>query len=545
MSSHHDQPRPMLPGAAEYPAAPRHHRSRPGRFHRLLSYVLASMRTQPLLTLLTPAMCLVIGVSHLWSTPPAWHVTAEYRIAGTTSDPVPASLRVEVTPAELRGLLVSQPVVRGVAHALEEEAAEALWPEGARQGPLRLWAIDLWTRVRSWPASAAVWLGVAEPSASVGVTAIAVRAGHVDADEQVVRLHVTGASPSVVEAAPALLLTAVRDLLRHEDRARTQARVEELRPTREEGAERLREAADAVTRYRIEIGRQDPEVSANDIQARLIDTLARRAELETDLKEAEANRVDITRLLASVTVEQTARVVVEQNRRVQELKNEISTLEARYAADLAVKTPKHEDMVRLRLEIESKRRDLNNEEILVIREKVQEPSLEYIGLLERQAQNNRQLVTLAGRELGLAETDSRLSVELAQAMQTAQRMEELTTSQQAAEESLRRIDAEMALLDSRLTSIIPFAHLALVGQPHVANPNVPDEPNTTVHMAWTISIALLLMILVPTLRSLVCGRLVAAWQIEAIGHLIPVELVGELPGPVQRTLLRLSGDGGR
>jgi len=545
MSSQHDQPRSLLTGRVQPPlASQRSPRLRPGRVRRAASYVLASMRTQPLLTLLTPALCIAVGVSLLWATRPVWRVAADYRIAGNSSDPVPASLRVEVSPAELRDLLVSEPVVRGVAKSLEDEAADQPVTHPTLPSPVRRWAIDAWSSARLWPARAAVALGVAEPSPSDGVRPIKVHAGRLSADTHMVKVHLKAASPVVAERAPHLLLTAVRDLLRHEDRSRTMARIEELRPAREDAAERLRDAANGVTQYRLEIGRHDPEVSANEIQSRLIDTRARWAELETDLKEAEANRLDITRQLENATVEQTTRVVVEQNRRIQDLKHEISTLEARYAADLAVKTPRHEDMVRLRLEIESKKRDLNSEEILVIREKVQEPSLEYVGLLERRAQNNRQLVTLAGRELGLAETESRLSVELAQAMQTAQRMEELTTARQTADESLRRIDAEMVLLDSRLSSVIPFAHIALVGQPRVADPNVPDEPNTMVYLAWTISIAMLLMVLVPTLSSLAAARLIAPWQVEALGHVLPVELVGELPGPMRRALLRLPGGGG-
>lgn len=535
----HDRPAPSLPPSAASTSAPQPRPSRPGRIRRAASYVVASMRTQPLLTLATGLLCVVVGISHLWAARPSWLVTAEYRIAGQASDPVPASLRIEVSPIELRDLLVSEPVVQGVAAALGEQAD----PEGSAfaAGSLRRRAIDAWSALRAWPGRLAVALGVAERSIPEVDRVITARAGDWREDAQVVRIHVRAASPRAAEAVPELLLGAVRDLLRREDRSRTMARIEELRPVRDDAAERLRAAAHAVTQYRLEIGRHDPEVSANDLQGRLIDTRARRAELETDLKEAEANRLDIARQLETAAVEQTTRVVVEQNRRIQELKNEISTLEGRYAADLAVKTPKHEDMVRLRLEIESKKRDLNNEEILVIREKVQEPSLEYVGLLERQAQNNRQLVTLAGRELGLAETESRLLSELTGAMQAAQRMEELISEREAAEAALRVVDGEAALLDARLSSVIPFSHLALIGQPRVANPDVPDEPRAAVHLAWTLAVAALAMVLLPTLRSLVRSRLVAPWQVETLGETLPVRLVGELPGSLERTLLRLPG----
>ncbi len=535
----HDRATRALPPAFAAAPSPQQIHPRAGRFRRAASYVLASVCSQPLLALGAPALCIAVGLSHLWATPPTWVVTAEYRLAAHATDPVPASLRVEVTPAELRDLLVSAPIVREVESSVRSLAGED--PGTGAPGALRQAAIDGWSALRAVPQRLAAALGTTESSPARPAEVLTVRPEGRASEAQVVRISVRAASPRFAEAAPQLLLDAVRDMLRREDRSRTMARLEELNPAREEAAERLRLASDAVTQYRLEIGRHDPDVSANDLQARLIDTRAKRAELETDLEEAEANRVDIARQLAGAAVEQTTRVVVEQNRRIQELKNEISTLEARYAADLAVKTPKHEDMVRLRLEIESKKRDLNNEEILVIREKVQEPSLEYVGLLERQAQNNRQLVTLAGRELGLAETESRLLAELTEAMQTAQRMEELVSEREAAAASLGRFDAEAALLESRLSSVIPFSHLTLVGPPRVADPNTPDAPNAARHVAWTLAVAVLAMFLLPTLRALMRSRLVAPWQIESLGRSLPVELAGELPGPVQRALLHLPG----
>lgn len=543
LDSPSDRARTALPGRTER-VGPVHARpARRGSIRRAALYVIASMRAQPVLTLAAPVVCVIVGVSHLWATAPVWRLTAEYRIAAEAGDPIPSTLRVEVTPAELRDLLVSDPLIRTVSNALDEEVREA--PAAADRVP-GLWrqrAISAWTAVRSWPARAAAALGVAQsdqPPAPMSLRARPVLGSEAG---QVVRVHLEAPSPTMAERAPHLLLAAVRDLLRREDRSRTMARIEELRPAREEAAERFRDAADAVTLYRLEIGRHDPQISAQEIQSRLIDVRSRRAELETDLMEAEANRQDIARKLEGVAVEQTSRVVVEQNQRIRQLKEEISGLEARYAADLAVKTPKHEDMVRLRLEIESRKRDLNNEEILVIREKVQEPSLEYVGLLERQAQNNRQLVTLAGRELGLAETESRLATELGQAMRTSQRMDELASARAATEEALRATDAELALLDSRLSSVIPFAHISLVGQPRVRDHASPDAPDTAVHLLWTLAAAIAAMLVVPTLRSLMRSRLVASWQIDDMAHVLPVHLVGELPGPARRLLMRLPGGG--
>lgn len=502
------------------------------------------MRAQPLLTLTVPVLTVLIGISHLWASRPMWHIAAEYRVAATGRDPVPEALHVDITLGELRDLLVSDPVTRQVIQRLAPDGVAIPDVAAGTIGSWRRGAIEFWSAVRVLPRRIAAAIGGAEATSPACEPALLVRASERSIDSRVVMLQIKAASPNLAEAAPAELLAAVRDVLRLQDRARTRARLEEIQPMREQATAARRAAADAVIQYQLGIGRHDPEASAAEIQSRLIDTRARRAELETDLKEAEANRLDIARQLETAAVEQTTRVVVEQNRRIQELKNEISTLEGRYAADLAVKTPKHEDMVRLRLEIESKRRDLNNEEILVIREKVQEPSLEYVGLLERQAQNNRQLVTLAGRELGLAETESRLSTELAQAVKTSQRMKELTTERQTADESMRRIDAEMAALESRLSSIMPFAHIALVGQSRVADARVPDEPNAVVHLTWTVCIAFGLMVLVPTLRSLATARLVAPWQIDALGQALPVELLGELPGSMKHALLRLSNGRG-
>lgn len=501
------------------------------------------MRTQPLLTLATPVLCVIVGVSHLWATAPVWRIVAEYRIAGEAGDPVASTLRVKITPTELRDLLVSDPLLRTVSAALEEEAREAAGAASAVAGPWRRRAIDAWAAVRSWPVRAAAALGVAQSDSVPAPASLRALPAQDSAVGEVVRVNLEAPSPVMAERAPHLLLAAVRDLLRHEDRSRTMARLEELRPVREDAAERFRQAASAVTLYRLEIGRHDPQAGAQDIQSRLIDARSRRAELETDLLEAEANRQDIARKLEGVAVEQTSRIVVEQNQRIGQLKEEISALEARYAADLAVKTAKHEDMVRLRLEIESRKRDLNNEEILVIREKVQEPSLEYVGLLERQAQNNRQLVTLAGRELGLAETESRLADELAQAMQTAQRMDELASQRATTEEALRTIDAELALLESRLSSVIPFAHISLVGQPRVRNHASPDSPDAAAQLLWTLAAAIAAMLLLPTIRSLMRSRLIASWQIDEMAHVLPVHLIGELPGPARRLLMRLPGGG--
>ncbi len=534
----------MLPGATAAPA-PRTRRPMPGRLRRGASYVLVSMRTQPILTLGTAALCVIIGITHLWATQPYWVLQPEYRIGSLENDPAASQLRVEVTPGELRDLLVSEPIVREVKQALEGETEPGEEGGATRVSAMRQAAIDSWQAIRAFPAAVAAALGIGSDTEDHRVSALQVSAPRSDDRDRVVKIRIRAVSPAIAQRAPEMLLDQVRRLLLREERSRTLARVEELRPMREDALARSRDTAGAVAQYRLEIGRHDPEESAREIQSRLVKTRGDRADLETDLREAEANRVDITGKLQNAALEQTTRVVVEQNQRVQALKNEISTLESKYAAELAVKTPKHQDMVRLRLEIESKKRDLNNEELLVIREKVQEPSMEYVGLLERQAQNNRQLVTLAGRELGLAETEAQLQNQLVEAMKTAQHMEDLLTARSAAETSLNRIDDELVRLEARLTSVVPFSQITLVGRLRVADPSRPDEPNASMHLLLTAVAAVALAVLLPTLRSLVRSRLIAPWQVEQLADVLPVQLVGELPGATQRLLARLPGGEGR
>jgi len=428
-----------------------------------------------------------------------------------------------------------------IAHdSTPEERGSLGTVSAARQG-----AINAWQALRAFPGRIAAALGLSRGGDAPAPSLLQVSARALHENDRVVKILLRATSPSAAERAPSLLLDHVRELLRREDRSRTLARVEELGPLQTDAASRARDAGRAVTQYRLEIGRHNPEVSAQEIQSRLVRTRGDRADLETDLREAEANRLDITNRMQGAAVEQTTKVVVEQNKRVQELKDQISTLDSRYAADLAVKTPKHQDMVRLRLEIESLKRDLNNEELLVIREKVQEPSLEYVGLLERQAQNNRQLVTLAGRELGLAVTESQLQTQLDEAMKTAEHMDELLRSRAAADAALSVIEEELVQLQSRLTSIVPFSQITLVGRLRVADRSSPDEPDAPLRLLITALTTVLLAVLLPTVRSLIRSRLIAPWQIEQLADVLPIQLVGELPGLAQRLLARLPGGDGR
>ncbi len=534
----------MLPGAAATPT-PRTRRPSPGRLRRSASYILLSMHTQPVLTLGTAAACVIIGITHLWATQPYWVLRPEYRIGSLDNDPAASQLRVEVAPGELRDLLISEPIVSEVTHLLDAESGVADGSEPGRISAMRRVAINSWQAVRAFPGAVAAALGLGGRVDGSRPAPLQVSAQRSDDRDRVVKIKVRAVSPAIAQRAPEMLLDQVRQLLLREERSRTLGRVEELRPMRDDALVRSRDAASSVAEYRLEIGRHDPEESAREIQSRLVKTRGDRADLETDLREAEANRVDITGKLQNAALEQTTRVVVEQNQRVQELKNEISTLESQYAAELAIKTPKHQDMVRLRLEIESKKRDLNNEELLVIRQKVQEPSMEYVGLLERQAQNNRQLVTLAGRELGLAETEAQLQDQLVEAMKTAQHMEDLLAARAAAETTLNRIDDELVQLEGRLTSVVPFSQISLVGRLKVADPSRPDEPNATMHLLFTAVSAVVLTLLLPTLRSLMRSRLIAPWQVEQLADALPVQLVGELPGATQRLLARLPGGEGR
>lgn len=535
----------MLPGATSAAGSERSRRPVPGRLRCAASYVLLSMRTQPLLTLGTAALCIAVGITHLWATQPYWVLTPEYRIASQTNDPYASPLRVEVAPGELRDLLVSEPVAKAVANTIAHDSTPEELGSLGTVSATRQAAIDAWQALRAAPGRIAAALGLSRGGEESLPSLLQVHALAIRESDRVVKIRLRATSPSAAERAPALLLDNVRELLRREDRSRTLARVEELGPLQAEAQARAREAGGAVAQYRLDIGRHDPEVSAQEIQSRLVRTRGDRADLETDLREAEANRLDISTRMQNTAVEQTTKVVVEQNQRVQELKDQISSLESKYAADLAVKTPKHQDMVRLRLEIESLKRDLNNEELLVIREKVQEPSLEYVGLLERQAQNNRQLVTLAGRELGLAETEAQLQSQLEEAMKTAEHMEELLRARVAADAALSTIDQELVQLRSRLTSVVPFSQITLVGTLTVADPSTPDEPDAPLHLLITALMAALLAVLLPTARSLIRSRVIAAWQIEQLADVLPVQLVGELPGRTQRLLARLPGRDGR
>lgn len=502
------------------------------------------MRTQPLFTLATAAMCIIIGITHLWATQPYWMVKPDYRIGSLSDSPTDPTLRVEVMPGELRDLLVSEPVVTAALKAIIDDPIT----DGSKQAttsPMRQAAIGSWATVRALPGRLASMLGLTHGNDNAAPPLLRVAAPVPDENARVVKVQVRATSPTSAERAPALLLDNVRQLLQREDRSRTLARIEELRPLHDDAIVKARNAGAAVAQYRLDIGRHDPEVSAQEIQSRLVRTRGDRADLETDLREAEANRLDISNRMQQTAVEQTTKVVVEQNQRVQELEDQISSLESKYAADLAVKTPKHQDMVRLRLEIESLKRDLNNEEILVIREKVQEPSLEYVGLLERQAQNNRQLVTLAGRELGLAETESQLQSQLEEAMKTAEHMDELLRARAAADAAQSVIDQELVQLQSRLTSVVPFSQITLVGTLRVADRSTPDEPDAPLHLLITAIMAALLAVLLPTARSLIRSRLIASWQIEQLADVLPIQLAGELPGRAQRLLARLPGRDGR
>lgn len=171
--------------------------------------------------------------------------------------------------------------------------------------------------------------------------------------------------------------------------------------------------------------------------------------------------------------------------------------------------------------------------------------MEYVGLLERQAQNNRQLVTLAGRELGLAETESLLQSQLVEAMKMAQHMEGLLSARTAAEASLRQVEDELSRLEARLTSVALFSQVTLWGRAKVVDPTTPDEPNAPLHLLVTALVAGVLAVAVPVARSLARARLVAPWQIEQMAETLPVQLVGELPGATQRLLARLPGGEGR
>lgn len=547
MTSPNDQPRLLLLESAtrDRVGEKRARRPMPGRIRRGVIYVLTAIRTQPALTLGTALLCVVIGISHLWATQPYWIVRAEYRISSLENDPAASPLRVTVEAGELRDLLVSDTVVRAAVADLEQIPVPGSTAGSPPISPARQAAIRAWRALRAVPGQAAAVLGLRRDGEQTEATLVHVGGPDVSDADRVVKIEVHAISPEIAELLPELLLDGVRTLLRREDRSRTMARIEELRPLREAAEQRLHQSNAQVAQYRLEIGRHDPEVSAQEIQSRLVRTRGDRADLETDLREAEANRIDIANKLELAAVEQTTKVVVEQNQRIRQLKEEISTLESQYAANLAVKTEKHQDMVRLRLEIESLKRDLNNEELLVVREQVREPSMEYVGLLERQAQNNRQLVTLAGRELGLAETESLLQTQLVEAMKAAQRMEELLLAREASDAALGRIDHEMVQLESRLTSVVPFSQITLVGRPQVADETRPDIPDATRHLLYTLAATIVLAMLAPTFRCLVRSRLIASWQVEQLAEALPVQLTGELPSGAQRLLARLPGGGGR
>jgi len=88
----------MLPGTTSAATAGRSRCPAPKGLRCAASYVLASVRTQPLLAVGTAAVCVIVGITHLWATQPYWVLTPEYRIASHPNHPAPPPRRVVGAP---------------------------------------------------------------------------------------------------------------------------------------------------------------------------------------------------------------------------------------------------------------------------------------------------------------------------------------------------------------------------------------------------------------------------------------------------------------
>ena len=535
------QPRPVTtywPEPVGSFGSPTHRRRtwRPGAFAR------DSVHAQPWFALLVFAMASMAGMAWLAAITPTWTVSAKIRLA---EDPTAAINDME------RGNVAATVAQLLSSSALAEEVVASHLQSSDTDGEVAAPVASSPTRpgvagereglvthadrtLRRW------WMGLRPkvPGMLPARSDLHARASAIDGGT-LIDLQISATEPGLAEGAPRLLLQAAQALLTRQERERLASRLAELDPGLAKAQTQHAVASHALTQYRLEIGQQDPEATATALQARLADIQSQRAERETSLAEAQAARLDIEARLSAAIAHDTGRIVTADNPRIQVLEAEISDLNSRLRQERVTKTDKHVDVARLQFALESKTQELNRQKRTTVREITEEPSPYYLDLLDRQVQNDILLTTLAGRELGLAEAEARLTEELAHATRQGERMAELRREEQAATARADALQRQADQLRDALQIANPFAFVELLDQRPLQDRSTADRPAVLWHLIATLAVAMALAIGACCLRASWTDRLVATWQVETLSPEAPVELLGEMPsGALIRRIAR-------
>jgi len=508
----------------------------------LIWFTLAAVRTQPILSLVLFVGTLLVGLT-LWATAsPAWRVSCEMMVPNQAMS---SSSLVDVRAGDLVPLMTSvgirNEVSLNIADQIEPLGNGGL-PSGYTESVVLSRMRDVGLLIRDGVANLGQRLGLlsseSDDSTDANLFALDVKVRESREARNIIGLDIWANRPEAAELAGPELADVVAEHLTRISHERAKRRLDKQTPLLDSAAASLPEAKSALETCQIEVGKQDPAAYAKQIESRLAEVQSELADLHTEKAEINAQRQGNLTRMREHQPEHTGEVVTTENPRIQALKQQISDLESEYAALTVRLKPKHPEMLKKQIEIESKKRELEREQQIVIKETVTSTNPIFENLMQTQVKLDQRLNQMAGREIGLYETSQQVSDDLASATASVRRLDELTRDYEAALATWTRLDQESRQLRSVLNDTTLYSDLTLTQTPRVNDPGRPDSPIPRAYLMVTLASAIFIMLLVPAARATIRARLVSDWQVEELTKVLPVRIAGELPAVSRRRLLR-------
>ncbi|MFG0330816.1 MAG: hypothetical protein ACF8PN_13080 [Phycisphaerales bacterium] len=497
------------------------------------AFIMRAMLAQPILTFALMAGVWFIGLGSLWSMTPMWRVETPVVLRGDDDQNLNATWTAAAHPEDMASYLTAPTVRAAVAERLGERTGESAAERGLP--PVRAVVASAWRSIASAPASFVAWVAGSERE----VESIPLHVQVTPSDEgRTVQLVVWASSPTRAELAPDLLADEVARRLIDAERTRLQRRIDERRPVWDAAEERFARATSDYAEFEARVAQQDPAAYAAQLEEQLSTRQSELDALETEVREAEARRLSVIRQMDGTPTHTTGEVVETDNPRIRELETVIGQLEEEFASKLSRLTEEHPEMKALRGRIDERRRELADlkEEKTVV-QTIRRPNPQYQEMQRRRMQLDSLLNELAAREVGLEKIIERLSSDLAESSDLARTNERLTRELDEATTEVKEIRAERERLEAARTSEVNGDLLRVLAPPRVRDTDRPDSPNVAAHVTTTIVLSLLLGAAVPSLLAAWRWRIVADWQLEELGEIIPLQMAGALPARSSRRLL--------
>ncbi|MFW5653680.1 MAG: hypothetical protein ACOC0P_06500, partial [Planctomycetota bacterium] len=347
--------------------------------------------------------------------------------------------------------------------------------------------------------------------------------------EGVVRLTVNANAPDLAVAAATAVVEVAAEQLRTAVIENAKRRIGQIRPEVDRLRLTLDSARDEIDRFRATTGRQDPSGLAVKLERDLSDLHAEREAVEVLLSEQKAAWSTIIARIKEMEAEQIGQVIEHTNPRFNELKSEISELEAQYNS-MTTMTDRHPDKQGVLQALEAKRRELVKEQQVVVERTVREPSAEYVAATTQMRDLDTELARLGERSRGLAVTELDLKRRIDEVSQAATELDLLLEARSRAEAAWQEQDAVLRRLETIAADTTRYSFLRPLDPPSLSSAGSPVRPVGWIYLGFALGLGLVGGSFVCATHAAARQRVLCRWQYDDLAaRLGGVTVLADLP----------------